>query len=69
MSDESLVRVWKDPAARDGSTSFHPSGEIRAARSGGLGRRAGLLAGLVGPGGEQAIDVLTVEYTTSVTIA
>jgi hypothetical protein len=71
MSDEALIRSWKNLAARDGAASAHPAGEIRLGHRGGPGRRAGLLAGLVGPvtyegAMETSVSAMTV---TSVTVA
>ncbi|MFE0457719.1 hypothetical protein ACFW1A_00470 [Kitasatospora sp. NPDC058965] len=69
MTDDALVRAWKNPAARK-AVSFHPAGEIQLGQSGGPGRRAGLLAGMIGPitydgASEMSVSAMTV---TSVTI-
>ncbi|PYC77064.1 hypothetical protein C7C46_20240 [Streptomyces tateyamensis] len=71
MSDEAMIRNWKNIATRDGAAAFHPAGEIRLGQRGGPGQRAGLLAGLVGPvtyegAMETSVSAMTV---TSVTVA
>jgi hypothetical protein len=44
MSNEELVRRWKQPRARRDEAVDHPSGQIVLRSGGGLARRAGLLA-------------------------
>ncbi|MEW1866394.1 hypothetical protein OG896_02360 [Streptomyces sp. NBC_00669] len=46
MSDNALVNVWKNPAARNGAVVAHPAGAIRLGTGAVVGRRAQLLAGL-----------------------
>ncbi|MFD9130744.1 hypothetical protein [Kitasatospora sp. NPDC059571] len=47
MTTQTLIALWKDPAARAGSGIAHPAGEIDVAGGAGLplARRAMLLAG------------------------
>lgn len=45
MSDDDVVRLWRDPDSRDGAVIDHPAGELRAGEPSTIGRRAQLLAG------------------------
>ena len=48
MHTEELVRCWKQPGARRGTSVVHPSGEIALRPAGRLARRHALTADLAG---------------------
>ncbi|GAA1259625.1 hypothetical protein GCM10009665_57100 [Kitasatospora nipponensis] len=69
MSDEALVRSWKDPQNRDGACAFHPAGEIRLGTGSAVGRRARLLSGLVGQGGYEGDLGMSVSMMTGTSVS